>query len=88
MKAGPERREGSSMRAPTAVEATHWRDEIFAALKAAKIRQVGFVPDAGHARLIELCHDDPEIRAVPLTTEEEGGRSSPAHGSAVSARLC
>ena len=76
------------MRAPTAVEAPDWRDEIFAALKAAKIRQVGFVPDAGHARLIELCHDDPEIRAVPLTTEEEGERSSPAHGSAVSARLC
>jgi sulfopyruvate decarboxylase alpha subunit len=51
---------------------TDWRDEIFAALKAAEIRQVGYVPDAGHARLIELCHYDPEIRAVPLTTEEEG----------------
>jgi hypothetical protein len=50
----------------------NWRDEIFAALKAAEIRQVGYVPDAGHARLIELCHDDPEICAVPLTTEEEG----------------
>ena len=60
------------MRAPTAVEATHWRDEIFAALKAAKIRQVGFVPDAGHARLIELCRDDPAVPAVSLTTEEEG----------------
>jgi sulfopyruvate decarboxylase alpha subunit len=60
------------MRAPTAVEAPDWRDEIFAALKAAEVRQVGYVPDAGHARLIELCHDDPGIRAVPLTTEEEG----------------
>jgi sulfopyruvate decarboxylase TPP-binding subunit len=49
-----------------------WRDEIFAALKAAEIRQVGYVPDAGHARLIELCGGDPEIRAVPLTSEEEG----------------
>jgi sulfopyruvate decarboxylase alpha subunit len=49
-----------------------WRDEIFATLKAAEIRQVGYVPDAGHARLIELCRDDPEIHAVPLTTEEEG----------------
>ena len=56
----------------TPAEAPDWRDEIFAALKAAKIRQVGYVPDAGHAQLIELCHDDPEIRAVPLTTEEEG----------------
>jgi sulfopyruvate decarboxylase TPP-binding subunit len=49
-----------------------WRDEIFAALHAAGIGQVGYVPDAGHARLIELCRADPGIRAVPLTTEEEG----------------
>ena len=49
-----------------------WRDEIFAALKAASIRQVGYVPDAGHARLIELCRAEATIRAVPLTTEEEG----------------
>ena len=72
----------------TPAEAPDWRDEIFAALKAAEIRQVGYVPDAGHARLIELCRDDPEIRAVPLTTEEEGERSSPAHGSAGTARFC
>jgi sulfopyruvate decarboxylase TPP-binding subunit len=49
-----------------------WRDEIFAALKAAEIRQVGYVPDAGHARLIELCQGDSAIRAVPLTSEKEG----------------
>jgi len=55
-----------------AVEPADWRDEIFAALKRAEIRQVGYVPDAGHARLIELCRGDPEIRAVPLTSEEEG----------------
>ena len=52
--------------------ALEWREEIFAALKAAEIRQVGYVPDAGHARLIELCRADPTIRAVPLTGEEEG----------------
>jgi sulfopyruvate decarboxylase alpha subunit len=57
---------------PTTAEIRDWRDEIFAALKAADIRQVGYVPDAGHARLIELCRGDPTIRAVPLTTEEEG----------------
>jgi sulfopyruvate decarboxylase alpha subunit len=60
------------MHPPAAAQTSDWRDEIFAALKAAEIRQVGYVPDAGHARLIELCGDDPEIRAVPLTTEEEG----------------
>ena len=52
--------------------AADWHDDIFAALKAADIRQVGYVPDAGHARLIELCRADPEMRAVVLTTEEEG----------------
>ena len=49
-----------------------WRDDIFAALKAADIRQVGYVPDAGHTRLIEACRADPAIRAVSLTSEEEG----------------
>jgi sulfopyruvate decarboxylase alpha subunit len=56
----------------SAAEAFDWRDEIFGVLKAAAVRQVGYVPDAGHARLIELCRDDLEMRAVPLTTEEEG----------------
>jgi sulfopyruvate decarboxylase alpha subunit len=49
-----------------------WPDDIFAALQAAGIRQIGYVPDAGHARLIELCRADPQIRAVVLTSEEEG----------------
>ena len=49
-----------------------WPDQLFAVLKAADIRQVGYVPDAGHARLIELCAADPAVRHVVLTTEEEG----------------
>jgi sulfopyruvate decarboxylase alpha subunit len=57
---------------PAAAVVTDWRDAVFAVLKGAAIRQVGYVPDAGHARLIELCRADPEIRAVPLTSEEEG----------------
>jgi len=52
--------------------APDWRDDIFAALKAAEIRQIGYVPDAGHTRLIEHCRADPEIRAIVLTSEEEG----------------
>ena len=60
------------MRALAAAHLTDWRDQVFAVLKAAEILQVGYVPDAGHARLIELCRDDPDMRAVPLTTEEEG----------------
>lgn len=49
-----------------------WQDDVFDALKAARIRQIGYVPDAGHARLIERAHADPDIAAVVLTTEEEG----------------
>ena len=60
------------MSAITTAETIDWRDQIFAVLKAEDIRQVGYVPDAGHARLIELCLGDPAIRAVPLTTEDEG----------------
>jgi sulfopyruvate decarboxylase alpha subunit len=57
---------------PRVMEAADWRDAIFTVLKAARIEQVGYVPDAGHARLIELCRVDSDIRAVPLTSEEEG----------------
>jgi sulfopyruvate decarboxylase alpha subunit len=49
-----------------------WPDAIYAALGALAVRQVAYVPDAGHARLIELCQADPAIRTVVLTTEEEG----------------
>jgi sulfopyruvate decarboxylase alpha subunit len=36
------------------------------------VRQVAYVPDSGHARLIELVRADANIHAVPLTSEEEG----------------
>jgi len=49
-----------------------WPDRLFDVLKRADIRQVGYVPDAGHARLIARCKADPGIRDVALTTEEEG----------------
>ena len=49
-----------------------WPEELFGLLKAHQVRQVAYVPDAGHSRLIQRCLDDPAIKAVPLTTEEEG----------------
>ena len=49
-----------------------WPEEIHRELSAAGVRVVGYVPDAGHKRLIELCQADKEMRAVVLTTEEEG----------------
>lgn len=49
-----------------------WPDRLFEMLKRGGVRQVGYVPDAGHARLIDRCCADDEIRDVALTTEEEG----------------
>lgn len=49
-----------------------WPDETHRLLAAARIRQVGFVPDAGHKRLIELCQVDQSMRTVVLSSEEEG----------------
>jgi sulfopyruvate decarboxylase alpha subunit len=49
-----------------------WPDEIFQKLREADIKQVAYVPDAGHARLIELCRAGPAMKATVLTTEEEG----------------
>ncbi len=58
--------------APTAKTAPDWRDGVFQTLKRNDIRQVAYVPDAGHSRLISLANADPGIDAYPLTTEEEG----------------
>jgi sulfopyruvate decarboxylase alpha subunit len=49
-----------------------WPEEIHRELSAAGVRVVGYVPDAGHKRLIELCQADKKMRSVVLTTEEEG----------------
>ena len=49
-----------------------WPDEIYGVLVDEKVRQVAYVPDAGHTRLIDRCRANPEMKAVVLTTEEEG----------------
>ncbi|MHB1204147.1 MAG: phosphonopyruvate decarboxylase [Rhodospirillaceae bacterium] len=56
----------------TADAASPWGRIIFDALTAADVRQVTYVPDAGHARLITLCREAPGMTATVLTTEEEG----------------
>jgi sulfopyruvate decarboxylase alpha subunit len=58
--------------APTLAGPSTWADEVHAMLKAANIRQVGIVPDAGHSRLIKLCEADKSMRIVRLTSEQEG----------------
>ena len=59
------------MHTPTTIE-TSWPDAIYANFRRVGVRQVGYVPDAGHSRLIALCQSDPNIADVVLTTEEEG----------------
>jgi len=59
------------MNAPQAA-GLDWPLEVHSVLKAAGVSMVSYVPDAGHKRLIELCHADSSMRAVVLTTEEEG----------------
>lgn len=49
-----------------------WADHIFQVLTDYKVRQVAYVPDAGHARLIQMCRESGQLITVPLTTEEEG----------------
>jgi sulfopyruvate decarboxylase alpha subunit len=53
-------------------QAGQWPDQLFERIKRGGVRQVGYVPDAGHARLIDRCRADADIRDVVLTTEEEG----------------
>src|SRR5437016_11063918 len=49
-----------------------WPREVHRALAKAQVRIVGYVPDAGHSQLIELCQGDRKMLAVVLSTEEDG----------------
>lgn len=49
-----------------------WPQHIHALLKQFDVKQVAYVPDAGHSDLIKQCHADPAMTAITLTTEEEG----------------
>ena len=52
--------------------ATDWPEEVFQTLLRHDIRQVAYVPDAGHRQLIDRCIEHPAMTTIPLTTEEEG----------------
>jgi len=51
---------------------TLWTNDIFQVLVNHQVRQVAYVPDAGHTNLIKQCGQYDEMVSVPLTTEEEG----------------
>ena len=56
----------------TELDFATWSDRIFSTLLRHDIRQVAYVPDAGHLHLIDRCISSEQIVSVPLTTEEEG----------------
>lgn len=57
---------------PQAETVPGWPAELYGVLRSHGVSQFGYVPDAGHKVLIELALQDPEVSAIPLTTEEEG----------------
>jgi sulfopyruvate decarboxylase alpha subunit len=55
-----------------AIGVPDWQERLYKVLKDGGIRQVAYVPDAGHAHLIRRAQADSDIRDIVLTTEEEG----------------
>ena len=49
-----------------------WPAQVHSLFRRRGLRQIAYVPDAGHKTLIALCQADPDMAALPLTTEEEG----------------
>ena len=49
-----------------------WPEAVYRVLKDADVRQMAYVPDAGHTALINRFHADQDVVSTVLTTEEEG----------------
>ena len=49
-----------------------WQQAVYDVIKSNGIGLVGYLPDAGHASLINNAINDTEIKDVVMTTEEEG----------------
>jgi sulfopyruvate decarboxylase alpha subunit len=59
-------------RADASSEQVSWPEDIFSILQRFDVRQVPYVPDAGHSQLINRVLGSTTMRGIPLTTEEEG----------------
>ena len=49
-----------------------WQEEVYKVLRDVDVRQIAYVPDAGHSHLITRAQRDRDVRDIVLTTEEEG----------------
>jgi sulfopyruvate decarboxylase alpha subunit len=56
----------------TTAPAPTWQEAVFKVLKQGGVRQIAYVPDAGHSHAIRCAIADPDIEDIVLTTEEEG----------------
>ena len=54
------------------MQADSWQASVYDVIKSSDIELIGYVPDAGHSYLIDAARNDPDMRDVVLTTEEEG----------------
>ena len=57
---------------PDTPAGAEWQLDVMRVLKQHGVKHVVYVPDAGHTPAIRMAEADPEIKAVVLTTEEEG----------------
>lgn len=74
---------------PAAQNDDGWSLPVYNLAKQAGISLVTTVPDAGLTRLLQLYADDPDMRVVTLSTEEEGiGIAYGAWLGGVRALLC
>jgi len=55
-----------------AEDVSAWSDAAYEVLKSHRVRQLAYVPDAGHTTMINRALNDDEVEATVLTTEEEG----------------
>jgi sulfopyruvate decarboxylase alpha subunit len=49
-----------------------WAADVYRVLKSAGVTHMSYVPDAGHASLIDLFSADPDVVSNVLTSEQEG----------------
>ena len=61
----------------TTPAAPAWQDAIFDALKAACIRQVAYVPDAGHSHLRAAMRSQSQAKIAPPTNASKNAHTRP-----------
>lgn len=52
----------------TPTTAPAWQQDIFRVLKEGGVRQIAYVPDAGHSHVIRSAIADPDIEDIVLTS--------------------